>query len=152
MTESSDTFARHARVRHRDEHNTAERRSSTPTVRPRPHTGQSALWPRCISVTRQRAYCKARQRLDLHLPEQNTVAADFVVGNGTPHSGQYRRTTRPSPYSQHHGPQALRPGVPISTEQMRLSRDAVRDDRRSDGDEERSSADVYPEDVPADVV
>lgn len=97
MTESGDAFARQARVRHRDEQNTAERRSSTSTVHPRPHTGQSALWPRCIAATRRRACCKARHRLDLHLPEQNTAAADFVAASGTPHSGQYRRTTPPEP-------------------------------------------------------
>ncbi|MFB6775809.1 hypothetical protein, partial [Streptomyces sp. NPDC056337] len=95
MTEFRDVLSRQARVRQREEQNTAERRCSTPTVHPRPQTGHIISSPHCIATTRRRACSSLRHRRDLHLPEQNTAAADFVGGSGTPHSRQYLRTTPP---------------------------------------------------------
>ncbi|MEV6683269.1 hypothetical protein AB0N09_41435 [Streptomyces erythrochromogenes] len=54
MTEFRDVRSRQERVRHRDEQNTAERRNSTPTVHPRPHTGHTVSSPRCMAMTRRR--------------------------------------------------------------------------------------------------
>lgn len=91
-----DAFDRQARVRHLAEQNTADRRSSSPIDHSWPHTGHTALSPRCMAATRRRVCCKARHRLDLHLLEQSTAAAYFVGGSRTPHSRQYRRTTPPN--------------------------------------------------------
>lgn len=111
VTEFRDAFSRQARVRHREEQNTAERRCSTPAVHPRPQTGHVTSSPRCIAATRRRACSNARHRRDLHLPEQNTAAADFVGGSGP---------TLPAIPSNHptrgHNPQhpdgrAVRPGM-----------------------------------------
>ncbi|UQT60926.1 hypothetical protein M4V62_40885 [Streptomyces durmitorensis] len=76
MTELRDTFDRQARVRHREEQNTADRWRSTPTVHSRAQTGHVITSPRCIAATRRRACSRARHRRDLHVPEQNTAAAE----------------------------------------------------------------------------
>ncbi|GAA1911688.1 hypothetical protein GCM10009837_40290 [Streptomyces durmitorensis] len=76
VTELRDTFDRQARVRHREEQNTADRWRSTPTVHSRAQTGHVITSPRCIAATRRRACSRARHRRDLHVPEQNTAAAE----------------------------------------------------------------------------
>lgn len=88
---------RQSRTRHREEQYTADRDRSTPTVHEVPQTGQRADSPRCINATACRARLSLRHRRDLHRPEQNTAAADFVGASGTPHSRQYRRPVASEP-------------------------------------------------------